>query len=409
MKKVLVVFLVLFLFISLVACSSPSPTPSPAPAPTTVAQAPTTAAPPASPGPKPTTASPTASPTPTAAPPKPVEITYANPNSITDSQFWVNSVKPWGEAVAKDWPGFTVKAYHDGSLLKSQEVAEGVKNGIGASGLMQLPYWPKLFPANNVSNTRIFGMDSYETVLTARIIWTQFSPFTDELDKEGIVSLFAIATAPVHIITKKPVSVLDDLKGQRIRTAGSGTAAVVEGSGAATVAMGISEVYEAIQRGVIDGAATILPSMRDAQYSKLAKYIVYMGAAGALNSGIIIGFNANVWKGLPADLKKIMVQQAQKREGEFARFFVQDEQAALDTMIKQDGVQLVEFSEAEMRQWQSNARDMFAEWAASVEPQGIPGNAIVARIKEVVALPLAEKEKLWEEAWQKYSAYLLSR
>jgi TRAP-type C4-dicarboxylate transport system substrate-binding protein len=323
---------------------------------------------------------------------------------------WSESVKLWAEDVASAYGPFKVNAYHDGSLLTDKEALEGLRDGIADSAFLQTPYFPQLLPANEAGNIRLFGMNSLSTAMTARIIWTQFQDvFMGELEKQNVISLFAIATAPVHIITTKPVATLADLKGQRIRAAGTGTAAAVEAGGAVAVAMTFGEVYEAIQRGVVDGGASVLPGIRDAQWSKVAKNMVMMGATGCLSSGIMMAMNLDTWESLPMELKQIMVEEAQKREEAFAKFYVQDEKDALDEMVNVDGVEVTEFSADVMEEWQNNMRDMFGEWAAKVEPQGIPGKEISARIKEVAKLPNYEKRKLWLEAWEKHSDYLLSR
>ncbi|MFC1929988.1 TRAP transporter substrate-binding protein [Chloroflexota bacterium] len=346
---------------------------------------------------------------PAPAPMEPIELTYSSPSTVTNTQMWTTSVKLWSEAVASAYGPFKINAYHDGSLLSDKEALEGLRAGIADSAFLQTPYFPQLLPAHEVGNNRLFGMNSLSTAMTARIIWTQFPVFREELEKQNVLGLFAIATAPVHIITTKPVVTFADLEGQRIRAAGAGTAAGVEAANSVAVALTFGEVYEAIQRGVVDGGASVLPGIRDAQWSKVAKNLVIMGATGCLSSGIMMGMNLDTWQKLPMELKKIMVEEAQKREEVFAEFYVQDEKDALDEMVNVDGVKVTEFSSDVMEQWQNNMRDMFSEWSEKVEPLGIPGKEISARIKEVAKLSASEKRKLWLEAWEQHSEYLLSK
>ncbi len=53
--------------------------------------------------------------------------------------------------------------------------------------------------------------------------------------------------------TKKDVRTLDDINGLKLRSPSSALAPTIEAMGAVPVTMGIGELYDSLQKGVVDG------------------------------------------------------------------------------------------------------------------------------------------------------------
>jgi len=79
-------------------------------------------------------------------------------------------------------------------------------------------------------------------------------------------------------VSKVPINGVDDLKGKKLRAPEGLASAVFKLAGASTVSMSGSEIYGALEKGVIDGADFSAYANNDAGgFHKIAKYPLYPG------------------------------------------------------------------------------------------------------------------------------------
>lgn len=115
-----------------------------------------------------------------------------------------------------------------------------------------------------------------------------------------------------YLLTKKPISTLDDLKKMKIRAPGA-YGEMLSNLGASTVTMAFGEVYTALATGVIDGVdGCNLIDHRDGRFYEVAKYLYPLPLTASQNAPYIV--NLDAWKGLSDDLKAIL-ERAAARNG----------------------------------------------------------------------------------------------
>jgi TRAP-type C4-dicarboxylate transport system substrate-binding protein len=118
-------------------------------------------------------------------------------------------------------------------------------------------------------------------------------------DKVKVVSLFTLPAYSLH--TVPPIAKLDDIKGLKIRSTGSYQGAAIEALGGTPVGgILITQVAEALSRGVIQGSVADYGGMAAFKYDTIAKnhLDVPMGTAAV---GVVM--NLDAWNGLPANAK----------------------------------------------------------------------------------------------------------
>lgn len=99
--------------------------------------------------------------------------------------------------------------------------------------------------------------------------------FLDQkLEQRGVKSVAWLFITRETIITssKKPIIALDDFKGVKIRGLNSMTDAALVAAGAAPSAMPGSEVYQALQSGVLDAGLTDLSAAYSRKYYEVQKF-----------------------------------------------------------------------------------------------------------------------------------------
>lgn len=107
------------------------------------------------------------------------------------------------------------------------------------------------------------------------------------------------------VLSKKPVRTLADFKGMKVRAPVGMGQDIWKALGASPVNLPGSEVYTALERGVVDASDWgTLAMNQDLGYHKLAKYPSYPGFHSMPMGDLAV--NLKKWNALPDDLKQIV-------------------------------------------------------------------------------------------------------
>lgn len=106
-------------------------------------------------------------------------------------------------------------------------------------------------------------------------VWTSpvFDRFSEVMAKKGIRMLGMFTTGDRHIMTKKAIFGMADLKGQKIRAIGNPVhVASFNAFGALATAIAYTEVYGSLQTGVVDGADAANTNYFNQKFYEVAPY-----------------------------------------------------------------------------------------------------------------------------------------
>ena len=296
MKKlgVIIALLVLFSFLpGLIGCAKAPTVPTTPTAPT----APTTPAKPAAP---------------TAEKPfKPIKLKYAfqrhpGPEFLGQTTFYVL----WPPAVEALSNGRIIIDRYPAESLHTQAVAyEAVSSGVsdiasanpwtglGFMPLMEMWYLPWL-PA--VNDAKTLGI----------ICWFKMYDryFQKEHDAPGIVTMGFGSYIPGIIFTiKKPIRKPEDFKGVTLRVASKLEGDLLAKLGGLPISMTIADVYEAMQKGIVEGGLWNWEGPFSRKWTELGKpgYFNDCGSfPGSFGEFIV---NKAVLNSLPKDLQEILI------------------------------------------------------------------------------------------------------
>lgn len=172
----------------------------------------------------------------------------------------------------------------------------------------------------------------------------------------------------------------DALKGRKIR----GTVSyhsMIKALGGAPVNMPVSEVYTALQRGTIDGAAWGLTGASDLKFHEVAKY---MADPVFGQVGVMIMMNLERWNALKPAQQKAMLEAGRKIELESLAHFDKLQAEEYKTLIGH-GVQITKFSDADAKRLEalwSNGVWEVAEQASGDDARGLHNLARKAGMTE---------------------------
>jgi TRAP-type C4-dicarboxylate transport system substrate-binding protein len=116
----------------------------------------------------------------------------------------------------------------------------------------------------------------------ARKVVDAYIPVLDEyLAKDFGIKLLSVTPYPAQILfSRDRISSLSDLRGKKIRASGWTTAEFINAVGATGVTLSFSEVPQAMQRGVVDGAVTGSLSGYSAGWGEVSSYVYPLPIGG---------------------------------------------------------------------------------------------------------------------------------
>jgi TRAP-type mannitol/chloroaromatic compound transport system substrate-binding protein len=196
-----------------------------------------------------------------------------------------------------------IKVYPPGGIVPSFEAWDAVRKGVLDMTHHYLVYWSGKDPALRSANDWPMMIDPLQGM-----IWHNMYGGNEIvrkiLDKHGLYYLGASPMDKEHIWSRKPINRITDLKGMKIRAAGT-AAESFQLLGASIVTVPGGEVYQALERGVVDAAEyTWLMANYGLGWAEVTKYIIFPTFSGGGNYDWFV--NMDSWKKLPDDLKKIV-------------------------------------------------------------------------------------------------------
>lgn len=210
-----------------------------------------------------------------------------------------------------------IKFFTGGSLMPSYEVFDAVSNGtVEAAG-----DWPNYWAGKD----RVFDtLGSYPMGLTPvdYLIWIYngggMEIYQEAYGKFGMMYLITgVTPSECGIRSNKPIQSIDDLKGMKIRMGGQVQGMLLKDLGAAQVAIAGQEVYQAMQKGTIDGCEFSTPSSDwGLGLGEVSKYwAVPAWHQPASVMGVMI--NKKAWDSLDKDLQQTIQYAAKVATLEF--------------------------------------------------------------------------------------------
>ncbi|MBN1847552.1 MAG: TRAP transporter substrate-binding protein [Deltaproteobacteria bacterium] len=309
---------------------------------------------------------------------KTIELSYANFFPPTHAM----SILPetWCREVEKRTNGAVKITYYPGGTLSAAaKIITDVMDGIADIGTSVIGYTPGIFPAMQAIDLPMGYPDAYVATKVINDFYNKYK--FQSFSKVKVFYLFAHGPGILH--SKKPVRVLEDLRGMKIRAYGF-SVAMAEALGGVPVAMGQGGAYEALQKGVAE--ATIAP-MEVLKGWKQAEVITSTTECYDIGytAGFFVVMNLDKWNSLPKDVQKVMEDVNKEWLGKYPDAWAKaDEEGREFTLSK--GNQIIPLSAAESARWVKAMTPVVDNYAKEITAKGFKGKEYVdfirAKVKE---------------------------
>lgn len=196
------------------------------------------------------------------------------------------------------------------------------------------------------SEVELFGMFEMPYIVKDRahmariekdVFWPSMAP---ETEKKGLKVLAVWENGYRHITNnKKPIKVPEDLKGIKLRVPeGKWRVKMFQEYGANPSPMKFSELFTALQTGVMDGQENPFTQIYSAKLQEVQKYL---SLSGHVYTPAYLTVGSKRYATLPADVRKILEDTAKETQ---AYVYAEAAKAEVDLLakLKQSGMQVNE-------------------------------------------------------------------
>ena len=223
------------------------------------------------------------------------ELKFANFMAPTHP-YVAGAFMPFATKIAEATGGVvTVKLYNGGELgAGPADQYSRVVDGVAEMAIGLPGYTAANFPLTLLSELPGVLTEAEGTAT----LWKNIDLFKPEYERVKLVALWSSAVNLIYS-RDKAVRTPDDVKGMKIRVPSRNAGLVVEAWGGSPVSMPVSEIYNALQTGVIDAAMIDGTATMAFKLGEVANFLTV--GMDSTNSPFFILMNRDAFEGLSAD------------------------------------------------------------------------------------------------------------
>lgn len=284
---------------------------------------------------------------------------------------------PFTKAVEERTNGRVKMTIYPGeALCKARDLYDCALQGISETAYFIQAYTAGRFPLTGVMELPI-NVPSGK--IGTQIIWDLYGKYLKS-EYSGVKLLSIWTNQPGHVFTtKRPIKTLEDIRGLRIRSPGPTQTILLKELGASPITMPASDLYDALQRGMVDGMLTDFPALQGFRFYEVVKYCT------TLNSYVLpmgYAFNLQVWNSLPPDIKKVFEELAWWFSLQNGKSF--DDNAVVGRNLAKGRIEIHSLSAEQQKIWEAKFKIVNSRWAADMEAKGLPGKEVLAEAQALV-------------------------
>ena len=309
---------------------------------------------------------------------KPIELSFGlivPPKHLR----YLQALEPWSKMIEERTKGAVkINPYFNMTLSPAAEMFDATVAGVADISESYTFGTPGRFAATEYLMLPETG---FKTSLSAsRAVWHLYKTFPEvRAEYKGVKVLWLHSVPGAKLMMKKKaVRSLEDLKGMKIAASGAIGVKVGRALGFSPVSMPTGDIYEAQDKGVIDGHIRPSELLVSRRLFEVTKYIVDMDMGHDL---FFMAMNLNAWNKLPPEVQKVF----EELSGDWAVDFIGKAQDKFDKEAQDEaigkGLELITLPTQEQARWRKILTPVQEQYAAELESKKLPGKKIAEELK----------------------------
>lgn len=258
-----------------------------------------------------------------------------------------------------------LELYPAGQLSKDSNFIKAITSGTLDAGLSPTLYWTGIMPLAGVFDAP-FAITTHaqaQRVLAGPV----GARLLKELERHQLVGLgYFNYGFGVYGNNKRPLKTPADFVGLKIRTNNDIGAKLLQAYGASPAFMSGSEVFLALERGTVDGSHLGLSSIVERKIYQTVKYLT-VDNHNAIPYFVV--FRKDVLDKLTPEQRSAIASAVTEVSGSVAKAQEEGDNAAV-SFLRQQGMQVIELTPAEIKAWQAAAKPAKDFWLERAGAEG---------------------------------------
>jgi TRAP-type C4-dicarboxylate transport system substrate-binding protein len=286
----------------------------------------------------------------------------------------VEALQPWVKKVEEASKGnMKVDVFYSQTLVKGIDTWNALKNGVADMGWCVQGYWTDLTPLAEVIILPALPFKTGEK--GSEVLWKLYEKFPDIQKQFKDVHVLFFWTSPPYFLatTKKQVKTLEDIKGLKIRVTGGPQFEQMKALGAVPVLIPMPDVYQALEKGTVDGMAAPWEAILSFRLYEVVKYYSFAPLCATYHS---MSMSNQKWNSLPKNMQEVLTSVSGVGAAQsFGRNFFDTAEGAVAEQVKKGNYSITRYSlpPEEMQKWTKvSGEPLWKEWVKKMEGKGFP-------------------------------------
>lgn len=293
--------------------------------------------------------------------------------SKTGTQAFMKRVEKMSEGQIK------FKHYPAGQLAKAAGMLNAVKNGVADIAMTGVVYVSDKMPLSGaVMLPGLYNEVAKGTKAYGKLAQNEL--YEAEFLRHGVRPLW-VSLAPtyqIQLVSKKSILSIDELKGLKLRTAGSTMELTAKALGATPVTIGPADFNLALKRGTVDGAIFQTPSWRAYSLQEVLNSSTTNAGLGTVPFAALI--NERVWEKLSPKNQQILLKAGQAT-GDGAAAIFDNITAKSNSGLAKAGKNIYALSPKVLAEMQVKLATVENAWLEQMRSRNLPGDKILSAFK----------------------------
>ena len=278
------------------------------------------------------------------------------------------NVSEWAKEVEKRTNGrVKIDVFPGAILTPPPQTYESAVQGIADIGESVPSYTAGRFPLTEVIDLPLGVKTAAQGTRLLNDFYKKFKP----KEWDAVKVMFFWTSGPHMPCTKQPVTSLEGMKGLKIRSTGT-SAAIVQALGGAPVGMPMSDAYDAMARGVVNGLFIPFEPLKGWKHAEVVNSCTFWASAGA--NGVFVVMNKKKWESLPKDIQQIIEKINEEWIEKTGKMWNAMDKEGVDLLVQKGG-KVVTLSPEEDVRWRKLVEPLLADYVNRMKAKGLPGDA----------------------------------
>lgn len=280
--------------------------------------------------------------------------------------------EPFAEELEEATDGrVTAEIYPGAALGDPTAQYEMVTTGVADVSYAIQAYNPGKFPLTSVADLPLIAETPEKATKLISYLYDTFPEIQEEYSDNHVLWLFGIDSDQI-LTTDKLINSLEDLKGLKISTPSPASNAVVEAWGATPVFMPMNEVYEAMQKGVVDGRMGPYSAVANFKLNEVTGYIT---EGDFYTTNFVISMNKTVWESLSQEDQDIINGLVDKYRNLSAEVYAADAARGKELAVE-TGIEINVLSDDDKEEFAKALEPLHDSWVEEMDKEGLPGKEV---------------------------------